>query len=101
MSAASRTADASLTDAAAAEPKQTRKARSSEKAHGKRLARDTARNGTPRERTASNQQDDYYYSQRQGNSQGYAQRPAYAPAYAYAPQQSYGPFTSGGWNRGW
>jgi hypothetical protein len=98
----SHTADASLTvtDAAAAEqPKlKSRKARAAEKARTKRLARDDVRHGTARERTASNQQDDYYYGQRQGYAQrGYAP----APAYAYAPQQSYGPFGGGGSGRGW
>jgi type IV secretory pathway VirB10-like protein len=105
-SAVSHTADASLTgtDAAAAEQSKlkSRKARAAEKARTKRLAREDARPGTARERTASNQQDDYYYGQRQGYAQrGYAQQGfAPAPAYAYAPQQSYGPF-NGGWGRGW
>jgi type IV secretory pathway VirB10-like protein len=102
-SAVSQSADASLatTDASAAEQAKlkTRKARAAEKARTKRLAR--AGNG--RERTASNQQDDYYYGQRQGYAQqGFGQRPGFAPApaYAYAPQQSFGPF-GGGWGRGW
>lgn len=100
------TADVSLngTDAQAA-PEQVkpaaRKVRA-EKAHGKRLARDEAK----RERSASNQQDDYYYGQRQGSAQQGFGRPNYgpAPAYAYAPQpqQSFGPFGGGGWGgRGW
>jgi hypothetical protein len=119
VSAAPQTADASLTDASAAEQSKakSRKIRAAEKARTKRLARDDARPGTGRERTASNQQDDYYYGQRQGNAQqryaqqgyaqqGFGQRPGYAPAYAYAPQQpqqSYGPFGGGGgWGgRGW
>jgi hypothetical protein len=118
----SRGADAALTvtDASATEqPKaKSRKARTAEKARTKRLARDDVRPGTGRERTASNQQDDYYYGQRQGNAQqgyaqqgfgqrqgyaqqGFGQRPA-ASAYAYAPQQSFGPFGGGGWGgRGW
>jgi hypothetical protein len=110
----SRSADASLaaTDASAAEqPKaKSRKARTAEKARTKRLARDDVRPG--RERTASNQQDDYYYGQRQGYAQqGFGQRQGYAQqsfgqrpassAYAYAPQQSFGPFGGGGWGRGW
>jgi hypothetical protein len=114
----SRSADASLavTDASAAEqPKaKSRKARAAEKARTKRLARDDVRPGTGRERTASNQQDDYYYGQRQGYAQqGFGQRQGYAQqsfgqrpassAYAYAPQQSFGPFGGGGggWGRGW
>jgi hypothetical protein len=102
----SQTADASLTatDASAAEqPKaKSRKVRAVEKSRTKRLARD----GNARDRVASNQQDDYYYGQRQGYGQqgfvqqGFGQRQGYAPAYAYAPQQSYGPF-GGGWGRGW
>jgi len=108
----SHAADASLTatDAAAAEQSKakSRKARTTEKARTKRLAREDARPGTGRQRTASNQQDDYYYGQRQGYvqqgyvQQGYGQRPSFAPApaYAYAPQQSFGPF-GGGWGRGW
>ena len=104
--AVSQTADASLTatDATAAEqPKaKSRKVRAAEKANTKRLAR----SGNARERVASNQQDDYYYGQRQGYAQqGFGQRQGYAsaPAYAYAPQQqqSFGPFGGGGWGRGW
>ena len=45
------------------------------------------------ERTASNQQDQFYYGQRGGAAQ-----PARGPGYAYAPQQSFGPF---GFGRGW
>ena len=115
-STASRTADASLTanDASAAEQAKlkTRKARAAEKARTKRLAREDARTGNARERVATNQQDDYYYGQRQGYGQqgyaqqGFGQRPMFAPApaYAYAPQQSFGPFGGGGgggWGRGW
>jgi len=111
-STASRSADASLTtDASAADQSKlkSRKTRTAEKARTKRLAREDAR--PARERTASNQQDDYYYGQRQHYAQqGYAQqgfgRPsvAPAPAYAYAPQQqqTFGPFGGGGWGgRGW
>jgi hypothetical protein len=96
----------SATNAAASEqPKlKSRKTARAEKAHNKRLARDDARTGGTRERIASNQQDDYYYGQRQGyTQQGFGQRPMFAspaPAYAYAPQQSFGPF-GGGWGRGW
>jgi hypothetical protein len=105
----SRTADASLTtEASIAEQAKikSRKARAAEKSRARRLARDDARSGNGRERTASNQQDDYYYGQRQGfGQQGFGQRPGFAPApaYAYAPQQSYGPFGGGGggWGRGW
>jgi hypothetical protein len=112
--AATQTADASLTGtetpAAAEQPKPKSNKARAEKARTKRLARDDGRiNG--RERTASNQQDDYYYGQRQAYGQqgyaqqGYGQRPMFAPAptYAYAPQQSYGPFGGGGggWGRGW
>jgi type IV secretory pathway VirB10-like protein len=108
--AATQTADASLngteTPAAEQSKAKSQKARA-EKARSKRLAREDARIN-PRERTASNQQDDYYYGQRQAYGQqgyaqqGYGQRPMFAPAptYAYAPQQSYGPF-GGGWGRGW
>ena len=106
-STASQTADASLTatDTPAVEqPKvKSRKARATEKSRTRRLARDDARTGNGRERVASNQQDDYYYGQRQGYAQqGFGQRPGFgsAPAYSYAPQQSYGPF-GGGWGRGW
>jgi hypothetical protein len=49
--------------------------------------------GAARERTASNQQDQYYYGQRSASAQ-----PAQAPGSAYAPRPSYGPFGSG---RGW
>jgi hypothetical protein len=114
-SAVSRSADASLTtDAAAAEQSKlkSRKVRAAEKARTKRLAREDVRPGNARERTASNQQDDYYYGQRQryaqqGNAQQGFGRPSFAPApaYAYAPQQqqSFGPFGGGGWggSRGW
>jgi hypothetical protein len=110
VSTESRTADASLTATAAPAAEQaklkSRKARAAEKARTKRLARDDARTGNARDRVASNQQDDYYYGQRQNYpqqgypQQGFGQRPAYAPSYAYAPQQSYGPF-NGGWGRGW
>lgn len=112
-STASRSADAAVTtDASAADQSKlkSRKTRTAEKARTKRLAREDARPATARERTASNQQDDYYYGQRQGYAQQrYAQqgfgRPsvAPAPAYAYAPQQSFGPFGGGGWGggRGW
>jgi hypothetical protein len=103
--AATQTADASLTGTEAQAAEQAKpKAQKlrADKARAKRLAREDARiNG--RERTASNQQDDYYYGQRQGYvQQGFGQRPMFAPApaYAYAPQQSYGPF-GGGWGRGW
>jgi hypothetical protein len=108
--AATQTADASLSGTetpAAEQPKPKSNKARAEKARTKRLARDDARiNG--RDRTASNQQDDYYYGQRQAYGQqryaqqGYGQRPMFAPApaYAYAPQQSYGPF-GGGWGRGW
>jgi hypothetical protein len=101
-STVSHSADASLTtDASAAEQAKlkSRKVRTAEKARTKRLAREDAR--PARERTASNQQDDYYYGQRQGYAQ---QRPSFAPApaYAYAPQQTFGPFGGGGWGgRGW
>ena len=44
------------------------------------------------QRTASNQQDQFYYGQRAP-----AQQPG--PGYAYAPRPSYGPF--GGFGRGW
>jgi hypothetical protein len=107
VSTESRTADASLTAPAAEQAKlKSRKARAAEKARTKRLARDDARTGNARDRVASNQQDDYYYGQRQNYpqqgypQQGFGQRPAFAPSYAYAPQQSYGPF-GGGWGRGW
>jgi hypothetical protein len=105
---ASRSADASLTtDAAAADQSKmkSRKVRTAEKARTKRLAREDARPGNGRERTASNQQDDYYYGQRQSYAQQGFGRPSFAPApaYAYAPQQSFGPFGGGGWggSRGW
>jgi hypothetical protein len=42
------------------------------------------------QRTASNQQDQFYYGQRPSRE---------AAANAYAPRQNYGPF--GGWGRGW
>ena len=45
---------------------------------------------TARERTASNQQDQYYYGQRSASAQ-----PPQAPGNAYAPRPSYGPFGSG------
>jgi hypothetical protein len=48
--------------------------------------------GAARERTAANQQDQYYYGQRGG-----AQLTTRYSS-AYAPQQSYGPFS---WGRGW
>jgi len=51
------------------------------KARNQRLAR---QRGTPSQRLASNQQDQFYYGQRQ------------QPYSAFAPQQSYGPF---GWGR--
>jgi hypothetical protein len=107
-STVSHSADASLaTDASAAEQAKlkSRKVRAAEKARTKRLAREDARPATARERTASNQQDDYYYGQRQGYAQQGFGRPSFAPApaYAYAPQQSFGPFGGGGWGggRGW
>jgi len=102
---AQQSADVSLsaTDTAASGQAKvkSRKVARTEKAHStKRIARDDARYGA---RTASNQQDDYYYGQRQryAQQQGFGQRPAaYAPAYAYAPQPSFGPFGAGS-GRGW
>jgi hypothetical protein len=47
--------------------------------------------GAPRERTAANQQDQYYYGQRGGSQQLTTRYSS-----AYAPQQGYGPF-----GRGW
>jgi hypothetical protein len=95
--ATAQTADAALTETPAAEQAKPKaqKARA-DRSRAKRLAREDARVNA---RTASNQQDDYYYGQRQGYAQ---QRPLFAPApaYAYAPQQSFGPF-GGGWGRGW
>lgn len=49
--------------------------------------------GGARERTASNQQDQYYYGQR-----GSAAQPPRGPGYAFAPRQDFGPFGIG---RGW
>jgi hypothetical protein len=103
--AAPQAADVSLSATDAVAPDQpklkSRKTARAEKTRNKHFARDDARGGS-RERVASNQQDDYYYGQRQGYAQqGFGQRPGFAPApsYAYAPQQSFGPF--GGWGRGW
>jgi hypothetical protein len=99
--AATQSADAALngTETPAAEqPKSKSQKARAEKGRAKRLARENAR-----DRVASNQQDDYYYGQRQAyGQQGFGQRPMFAPApaYAYAPQQSFGPF-GGGWGRGW
>src|SRR5258708_18080392 len=106
--AAPQAADVSLSGTDAVAPDQQPKLKSrkttarAEKPRNKHFARDDARGGS-RERVASNQQDDYYYGQRQGYAQqgyaqqGFGQRSGFAPApsYAYAPQQSFGPF--GGW----
>jgi hypothetical protein len=48
--------------------------------------------GNAGQRTASNQQDQFYYGQRQTSSQP-------AAGNAYAPRPNYGPFS--GWGRGW
>jgi len=105
---AAQTADVSMsgteTTASTQAKVKSRKVARTEKPHNnKRMARDDARYAA---RTGTNQQDDYYYGQRQGyaQQQGFGQRTGYAPAYAYAPQQSFGPFGGGGgggWGRGW
>lgn len=46
--------------------------------------------GAARERSASNQQDQFYYGQRAGTV-----APARGSAFAYAPRPSYGPFAAG------
>ena len=61
------------------------------KARKERLARQTL----ARDRYASNQQDQFYYGQRQ-------QHPLVTHySSAIAPQQSFGPFNNGGWGRAW
>jgi len=62
------------------------------KAKKERLAREQA---AGQQRTASNQQDQYYYGQRGSGQQPFTTR--YSSAYA-PQQQSFGPF---GWGRGW
>jgi hypothetical protein len=63
------------------------------KARKERLARQQQ---TARDRYASNQQDQFYYGQRNTTQQPFATH--YSSA--FAPQQSYGPFGNG-WGRAW
>jgi hypothetical protein len=75
------------------------KARKTKLARGRAPAAHVAAGGaggTARDRTASNQQDQYYYGQR---SSGSAVASIYSSPNAYAPRPSYGPFA--GWGRGW
>lgn len=77
--------------AARAKAQKARVARAKARAAQQQAAGNDGFYGQTRERSASNQQDQFYYAQRGG--QRTAQQ---GPGYAYAPQQSFGPF-----GRGW